>query len=566
MDVDPDLAVPSAANVADSGAARQLRALFWLAQRLADAASRNVLADALDMLVGATPATAAAALSAQLEPIEETGFGPTPLADSPQLRAALRSVALQSFEKGRPILIDNAASVPRCAEAMAALAGLGGGAALGVPIECEQAVLGVFVLVMPPHAVVDRDSMGFVTAVADIVGLALRPPEASVDRRAADAARQRAARAEAGMLSATLAQELRGLVDALTLQLEEQRELLAHLALLESSSDSAAGGVVAQLIELTEDIDAAVAHLQTTTALLSSVDDTEGELEDLDLGLLADEALAIALPLLEQQGAVVTSQFAPDCLIRGRRDHLAQVILKLLAHAGASCASSACPPAVSIRVQSEDNGVVLIVTDTGVTIPEELAHRWFEPFGPHATFEADVGLRLCADVVATHGGHVELAHTGNTGNAIRVVLPRLAASPRPAPGALRTGHLAGVVRRREILVVDDDPVFVRTVRRALKPHDVRTATTASEAEIALFDSSYSPDLVLCDVFLPGANGDVMHSRVTNARPELGSRFVFITGGAVTKAQAETIQRSGCPTLLKPVDFKEIVTMLNGMSD
>jgi DNA-binding NtrC family response regulator len=112
-----------------------------------------------------------------------------------------------------------------------------------------------------------------------------------------------------------------------------------------------------------------------------------------------------------------------------------------------------------------------------------------------------------------------------------------------------------------VFVVDDDPVFSRTMRRALKPHVVRTAGSASEAEVTLLDPTYKPDLVLCDVFLPGRNGDTLHSRISARRPELASRFVFVTGGALGRAEAEYLRNSGCPTLFKPVELKTIKDLL-----
>ena len=89
-------------------------------------------------------------------------------------------------------------------------------------------------------------------------------------------------------------------------------------------------------------------------------------------------------------------------------------------------------------------------------------------------------------------------------------------------------------RRKQVLVVDDDPVFSRTIRRSLKPHDVKTCAAASEAQALLLDAAYAPDLILCDVFLPGANGNLLHSRVARQRPEIARRFVFVTGGALGK--------------------------------
>jgi CheY-like chemotaxis protein len=117
-------------------------------------------------------------------------------------------------------------------------------------------------------------------------------------------------------------------------------------------------------------------------------------------------------------------------------------------------------------------------------------------------------------------------------------------------------------RRKQVLVVDDDPVFSRTVRRSLKLHDVRTCSAASEAQALLLDGGYTPDLVLCDVFLPGANGNVLHSRVARQRPEIARRFVFVTGGALGKEEAAYLRASGLSTLFKPVELKSLLELLD----
>jgi FixJ family two-component response regulator len=68
---------------------------------------------------------------------------------------------------------------------------------------------------------------------------------------------------------------------------------------------------------------------------------------------------------------------------------------------------------------------------------------------------------------------------------------------------------------------------------------------------------------LCDVFLPGQNGDTLHARVRSERPAIAARFVFVTGGALGRAEAEYIKRSGCPSLLKPVEASTVLELLDG---
>ena len=77
----------------------------------------------------------------------------------------------------------------------------------------------------------------------------------------------------------------------------------------------------------------------------------------------------------------------------------------------------------------------------------------------------------------------------------------------------------------------------------------------------LLDPAYAPDLVLCDVFLPGANGNLLHSRVAKQRPEIARRFVFVTGGALGKEEASYLRNSGCTTLFKPVELKSLLELL-----
>jgi ActR/RegA family two-component response regulator len=240
--------------------------------------------------------------------------------------------------------------------------------------------------------------------------------------------------------------------------------------------------------------------------------------------------------------------------------------LNLVLNAADACEREAnSPRRVTVRVQEEGDNVVLMVDDTGPGVSD--INAMFRPL--YSTQErgklAGLGLKICRDVVTAHGGHIEVVNLPELGSSFRVYLPRVADSSGVHPvsvprAATSTARLANMTPRK-VLVVDDDPVFSRTVRRALKPHDVRTAQTASEGEIALLDPSYMPDLVLCDVCLPGKNGHELHSRLAASRPEIAQRFVFVTGGALTKTEADYVKHSGCRTLAKPLDLKDILESL-----
>jgi DNA-binding NarL/FixJ family response regulator len=155
---------------------------------------------------------------------------------------------------------------------------------------------------------------------------------------------------------------------------------------------------------------------------------------------------------------------------------------------------------------------------------------------------------------------VEVGTSERGGSSFRVVLPAASALIASMPPSL-AGFAGATGKRQQILIVDDEPLFSRTIRRGLRPHDVRIAGTASEAELLLLDLAYVPDLVVCDVLLPGAHGHVLHQRVRAVRPEIAARFVFVTSGALRTDEADYLRASGCATLLKPFDVAGLLELV-----
>lgn len=546
---------------------RRLESLLILATRLAGESSGGVLGDALDLLLDASAAEAGAAFAVTghdaLDQVAERGLGAT-VGDRSRIRALLRSIAERAATGRRPLWLADVRSEKSQIADAGELSAIGYTAVLAVPIEHRRSPLGALLLLFAKRSGLDDEAATFAETVAHMLALALdRDRRLERERLQRDEIEEAGRMASLGLLTASVAHELRGPVGALVLQLDEQRRLLEQLTVLGGSSDSALGGTVAELDELTNDIEAAVARVRDTTEQLSTLSRRDSEPEELDLSTVVRESLSVARPHLEHRGITLIEQLDPDCFTTGRRDNLGQVVLNLVFNAADACENTGDGhPQISVRAQQEDDHVVLVVEDTGPGVPDDAVRMIFEPF--YSTKQrgkgTGLGLKICSDVVSAHGGHIEVQNRPEGGAMFRVLLPRTDDSsgvhpvapvqPEPVPEPLP-------VAPRRVLVVDDDPVFSRSIRRALRPHDVRTAATASEAEFALLDPEWTPDVVLCDVFLPGANGNALHARVASSRPELARRFVFVTGGGLSKSEADYIKRSGCRTLFKPVGIGDL---------
>ncbi len=168
-------------------------------------------------------------------------------------------------------------------------------------------------------------------------------------------------------------------------------------------------------------------------------------------------------------------------------------------------------------------------------------------------------LRLAGDVAAAHGGHVEVLTRDGGGSSYRLVIPSINSTTVASNSfsLVSSGVELSNANVHEVLVIDDDPVFSRAARRALRPHRVRESATASEAELQLLEDQYVPSIVVCDLMLPGTDGTELHARIREARPEIASRFLFVTGGTLSKTTADYIRTSGCLALQKPIDFTRL---------
>jgi signal transduction histidine kinase/CheY-like chemotaxis protein len=544
---------------------RRLDALHTLALRLAAESSGGVLGDCLDLLLDATPARAALAFSSDgaVEPAAERRLSRRPELDPSRLRRGARALAERAATARRVVQVQDVRRETETLEDASEIAALGVRALLAHPVMHRRTVLATLVLMFDDAAMLDEETQRFVASVAAIAALALERDrhveEAATDRNRLVAG---GANAGVGLATATVAHELKSPVGALVLQHDELSRVVELVGLLAGSSDTALGGTAAELAELTSDMGVAVTRIRETLDKLTSVGKRERPLTRLDVGTVAREAMVVARPHLEKLGVIVNERYDSDCFTLGRGDMLGQVVLNLVFNAADACAGGSRPQ-VWIRTALDGPHVLLIVQDNGPGVPPDAVENIFLPFfaGKSRVTTPGLGLKICSDVVAEHGGHIEVHERSGGGAAFHVLLPRVDNDGLPSLSETPLPPSAGASSSGRILVIDDDPIMSRSLRRGLKPHDVRTASSASEAEITLLDPSYEPHLVICDVFLPGANGHVLHQRVRAQRPHVADRFVFVTGGALGRAEAEYIKASGRPTLLKPVDVKALLALL-----
>jgi two-component system cell cycle response regulator len=112
-----------------------------------------------------------------------------------------------------------------------------------------------------------------------------------------------------------------------------------------------------------------------------------------------------------------------------------------------------------------------------------------------------------------------------------------------------------------ILCVEDDPGFRITLATSLGElgFDVRCAANGPDA-LEAFDAG-RPELVVCDLGLPGMDGLALCKALKARRGEAFLPVIFLTGQADTETMAEALEEGGDDFCSKPVRVAELVARI-----
>lgn len=252
--------------------------------------------------------------------------------------------------------------------------------------------------------------------------------------------------------------------------------------------------------------------------------------------------------------------------VSGEESRLAQVFVNLLVNAAQAVERGGSPePEIRVRTWVDGETVAAEVRDSGQGLTPEEREHLFDPFSAELPPGVGSGLSLSVtrNIVTSFGGTIEVDSAPGRGTGFIVRLPR----PDGAAGRTAGGPAARAEpRRARILVVDDEPMVCKTVRRWLgREHDVVLAESAEEAERVLAQD-HGFDLVLSDLIMPGRSGMELYEHCREHHPRLAPRFVFMSGGAFTQRARVFLERVPNPRLDKPIDMRRLGAQIQAWLD
>ncbi len=241
-------------------------------------------------------------------------------------------------------------------------------------------------------------------------------------------------------------------------------------------------------------------------------------------------------------------------LVMADRRRIVQVISNLLTNAARHS-----PEDSVIRVSAlrEGGDVEVSVADEGQGISAEDLPRLFRKFSKTQFAEqggdTGLGLAICKGIVEAHGGRIRAESDGHgLGARFAFTLPVVQDS-EPARSPARSqgdGRSAGTV-----LVVDDDPTILRSVRDALSNAGFRAVVTAEPEEALALMDEHSPRLALLDLMLPEHEGEELMGDILAV-----SRIpvIFLSAYGRDEVVARVLEKGATDYIVKPFSPTELV--------
>lgn len=283
-----------------------------------------------------------------------------------------------------------------------------------------------------------------------------------------------------------------------------------------------------------------------------------------DVHEFVDQAVETCRVLIDAQHQRLTLNIpAVPMYVDGDPVRLAQIFGNLL-HNAAKYTPDGGSIVLSVRVDGDN--VVISVADNGNGIAAESLATIFDMFSQEKRSLSrsqggmGIGLSVVRTMVERHGGTVTVRSDGfGAGSDFTVVLPRI---DRP-PGVVAAPAPATVTSPLRILLIDDnvDAGVMLSMLLKIEGHEVQVALDGPSGLTSY--RSQRPQLVLCDIGLPGMNGYEVAKRIRQdpERPVPPPVLIALTGYDSASDRAMAASAGFDHHVAKPVDFEVLLTLM-----
>jgi signal transduction histidine kinase/ActR/RegA family two-component response regulator len=324
-------------------------------------------------------------------------------------------------------------------------------------------------------------------------------------------------------------------------------------------------------LEITQRAIEDVAHTVSRMREFYRQTEPQSVLESVDLSLLARQVLDLTRArwsdMPQQLGVVIQLKSElPDGLaaVAGVESEIREALTNLVFNA-----VDAMPEGGTLTLRtrtvtspSKAKYVAVEVADSGIGMSEETRRRCLEPFfttkGERGT---GLGLAMVYGIVQRHHGEIEIDSAPGKGTTMRILFPETSLTADGDPEAAAEA----IPSRLRVLVIDDDPLLIKSLRDALETdgHLVTTANGGQEG-IETFQKSLAQAerfaIVITDLGMPYVDGRKVSAAIKAASPH--TPVVLLTGWGQRLIEEGDAPKDVDKVLNKPPKLRELRAALS----
>ena len=295
-------------------------------------------------------------------------------------------------------------------------------------------------------------------------------------------------------------------------------------------------------------------------------------IEPVHAAAIVNDAIELVGPLATQRGITLRTDTRTQRGVWVAADHqrLKQVLLNLLANAVKYNREGG---SVTVRIKQLGERVRILVTDTGLGIPQDQLPRLFTPFerlGAEASGVEGTGLGLVLALRLTEAmdGSLGVESQPWIGSTFHVELPLAEApeqtEPEPAPRRLTVIEHGASERRgaHRVLYIEDDAANTRLMTQLFADEPRLELMTTMHGRLGIeLARQHRPDLILLDIHLPDVDGDEILKRLRSDELTRAIPVIAVSADATEDQRKRMIALGAARYLTKPLSLSVVLSAI-----
>ena len=208
--------------------------------------------------------------------------------------------------------------------------------------------------------------------------------------------------------------------------------------------------------------------------------------------------------------------------------------------------------------------VVIKVSDSGIGMDDETLNRIFDPFFTTKEVGKGTGLGLSTvyGIVKQNKCWIDVESKKGQGTIFKIYWP--VTSEKPENPVSEKNVLQIPSGQAKIILVEDNREVRNFAASALEElgYEVLTAQHGKEALDMMLKNSFTVDLMVTDLVMPGMNGQELAAVITRANPKI--HVIYVSGYTYQHLMREGSLQEGLNFIQKPYSIRDLALMIKNL--